>query len=149
MTDLKNMDKIELRKVMENDWNFILNLRNEFYTNSFYEQKKLIQKTEHYEYMSKQTTNPNFHQWIAIQSKNPSPIGYIRILDQDVNIMVEKKFQTKGIGTVMLNLVEKEARRLGIKKLKAKVLIGNDSSKKIFEKNNYKLKMYSFEKEIL
>ena len=63
--------------------------------------------------------------------------------------MVEKKFQTKGIGTVMLNLVEKEARGLGIKKLKAKVLIGNDSSKKIFEKNNYKLKMYSFEKEIL
>ena len=149
MTDLKNMDKIELRKVMEKDWNFILNLRNEFYTNSFYEQKKLIQKTEHYEYMIKQTTNPNFHQWIAIQSKNPSPIGYIRILDQDVNIMVEKKFQTKGIGTVMLNLVEKEARGLGIKKLKAKVLIGNDSSKKIFEKNNYKLKIYLFEKEIL
>ena len=84
-----------------------------------------------------------------IQSKNPSPIGYIRILDQDVNIMVEKKFQTKGIGTVMLNLVEKEARGLGIKKLKAKVLIGNDSSKKIFEKNNYKLKIYLFEKEIL
>ena len=63
--------------------------------------------------------------------------------------MVEKKFQTKGIGTIMLNLVEKEARGLGIKKLKAKVLIGNDSSKKIFEKNNYKLKMYLFEKEIL
>jgi len=149
LTDLKNMDKIELRKVTEKDWNFILSLRNEFYTNSFYEQKKLIQKTEHYEYMNKQTTNPNFHQWIAIRSKNPSPIGYIRILDQDVNIMVEKKFQTKGIGTVMLNLVEKEARGLGIKKLKAKVLIGNDSSKKIFEKNNYKLKIYLFEKEIL
>ena len=47
------MDKIELRKVTEKDWNFILNLRNEFYTNSFYEQKKLIQKTEHYEYMNK------------------------------------------------------------------------------------------------
>jgi len=78
-----------------------------------------------------------------------SSIGYIRILDQDINIMVEKKFQTKGIGTIMLNLVEKEARGLGIKKLKAKVLIGNDSSKKIFEKNNYKLKMYLFEKEIL
>tara|TARA_B100001146_G_C15959142_1_gene338990 strand:- start:23 stop:214 length:192 start_codon:yes stop_codon:yes gene_type:complete len=62
--------------------------------------------------------------------------------------MVEKKFQTKGIGTTMLNLVEKEALGLGIKKLKAKVVIGNESSKKIFEKNNYKLKMYLFEKEI-
>ena len=142
------MDKIELRKVVEKDWDFILNLRNEFYTNSFYEQKKPIQKAEHYGYMSKQATNTNFHQWVAVKSENLLPIGYIRILDQDINIMVEKKSQTKGIGTVMLNLVEKEARRLGIKKLKAKVLIGNDSSKKIFEKNNYKLKMHLFEKEI-
>ena len=141
------MDKIELRKVTEKDWNFILNLRNEFYTNSFYEQKKLIQKTEHYEYMNKQKSNSNFYQWIATNGEDD--VGYIRILDQDINIMVEKKFQTKGIGTVMLNLVEKEARGLGIKKLKAKVLIGNDSSKKIFEKNNYKLKIYLFEKEIL
>ena len=133
---------------MEKDWDFILNLRNEFYANSFYEQKKPIQKAEHYEYIKKQTTNPNFHQWIAVRSKNLLPIGYIRILEQDINIMVEKKSQTKGIGTVMLNLVEKEARGLGIKKLKAKMLIGNESSKKIFEKNNYKLKMYLFEKEL-
>jgi len=60
----------------------------------------------------------------------------------------EKKFQTKGIGTVMLNLLEKKALGLGIKKLNAKVLIGNESSKKIFVKNNYKLKTYLFEKEI-
>ena len=51
------MDNIELRKVVEKDWDFILNLRNEFYTYSFYEQKKLIQKTELYEYLNKQTTN--------------------------------------------------------------------------------------------
>ena len=138
--------KIELREVTKKDWDFILNLRNQFYKNFFYEQKEPILKDDHYKYMNKQETNPNFHQWIAFDGKND--VGYIRILDQDINIMVEKKFQTKGIGTVMLNLVEKEALGLGIKKLKAKVLIGNESSKKIFEKNNYKLKMYLFEKEI-
>jgi len=37
---------------------------------------------------------------------------------------------------------------LGIKKLKAIVIAGNESSKKIFIKNNFKSKMYSFEKEI-
>ena len=142
------MDKIELRKVVEKDWDFILNLRNEFYINSFYEQKKPIQKAEHYEYMSKQATNPNFHQWVAMKSKNMSPIGYIRILDQDINIMVEKEFQSKGIGTIMLNLVEKKALSLGIKKLKAIVIAGNESSKKIFIKNNFKLILRSFEKEI-
>ena len=139
--------KIKLREVIEKDWDYVLGLRNQFYANSFYVQTKPISNDEHYEYMNKQKSNPNFHQWIATDGKND--VGYIRILDQDINIMVEKKFQTKGIGTVMLNLVEKEARGLGIKKLKAKVLIGNDSSKKIFEKNNYKLKIYLFEKEIL
>ena len=139
--------KINLRDVTEKDWDYILNLRNQFYVNFFHEQKKPIEKDEHYEYMNKQKSNSNFYQWIATNGEDD--VGYIRILEQDINIMVEKKFQTKGIGTVMLNLVEKEARGLGIKKLKAKVLIGNDSSKKIFEKNNYKLKIYLFEKEIL
>ena len=97
--------------------------------------------------MNKQITNSNFHQWIATDGKKD--VGYIRILDQDINIMVEKKFQTKGIGTIILKLVEKNAVKVGIKKLKAIVLAGNESSRKIFIKNNYKLKMHSFEKDLL
>ena len=138
--------KINLRDVTEKDWDYILNLRNQFYVNFFHEQKKPIEKDEHYEYMNKQKSNSNFYQWIATNGEDD--VGYIRILDQDINIMVEKKFQTKGIGTVMLNLLEKKALGLGIKKLNAKVLIGTESSKKIFVKNNYKLKTYLFEKEI-
>ena len=56
--------------------------------------------------MNKQETNPNFHQWIAFYGKDD--VGYIRILDQDINIMVEKKFQSRGIGTIMLNLIGKK-----------------------------------------
>lgn len=138
--------QINLRNVTQKDWDFILNLRNQFYVNSFYEQKKPIQKEEHYEYMKKQNSNPNFHQWIATDGNEN--FGYIRILNQDINIMVEKKFQGKGIGTIMLNLVENKALSLGIKILKARVLAGNENSKKIFVKNNYKLKMYLFEKEL-
>ena len=138
--------KIELREVEKKDWNFVLKLRNEFYEYSFYEQNEPILKDDHYKYMNKQETNPNFHQWIAFDGKND--VGYIRILDQDINIMVEKEFQSKGIGTIMLNLVEKKAFSLGIKKLKAIVNAGNESSKKIFIKNNFKLIIHSFEKDI-
>ena len=138
--------KIELREVEKKDWNYVLKLRNEFYEYSFYEQNEPILKDDHYKYMNKQETNPNFHQWVAFDGKND--VGYIRILDQDINIMVEKEFQSKGIGTIMLNLVEKKALSLGIKKLKAIVIAGNESSKKIFIKNNFKLILRSFEKEI-
>ena len=98
--------KIELREVEKKDWNFVLKLRNEFYEYSFYEQNEPILKDDHYKYMNKQESNPNFHQWIAFYGKDD--VGYIRILDQDINIMVEKKFQSRGIGTIMLNLVEKK-----------------------------------------
>ena len=138
--------QINLRKVTQKDWDFILNLRNQFYVDSFYEQKKPIQKEEHYEYMKKQNSNPNFHQWIATDGNED--FGYIRILDKNLNVMVEKKFQGKGIGTIMVNLVENKALSLGIKKLKAEVIVGNESSKKMLIKNNYKLKMHLFEKEL-
>ena len=36
-----------------------------------------------------------------------------------------------------------------VKKLKAIVLVDNESAKKLFVKNNYKLKLYSFEKELV
>ena len=49
----------------------------------------------------------------------------------------------------MLKLVEENAKKIGIKKLKAVVMTGNESSKKIFIKNNYKLRYESFEKELV
>ena len=141
----KNNMKIELREVTKKDWDFILNLRNKFYED-FYEQKEPIMKDDHYKYMTKQKSNPNFHQWVALDGEDY--VGYTRILDQGINVMVEKKFHSRGIGTIICNLVCEKALSLGIKKLEAVVLAGNESSKKMVITNNFKLKMYTFEKEI-
>ena len=75
-------------------------------------------------------------------------LDYIRILDYDINIMVDKKFQNKGVGTIMLKLVEEKAKNLGLKKLEARVLSKNKISLKLFEKNNFKMKMNLLEKEL-
>jgi len=108
--------------------------------------KHRISKSEHYEYLKKQNRNPNFVNWIiCIDSKN---VGYIRVLDNDVSIMIEKKFHSKGIGTQALEILEKEARKVGIRKLVGRIMIDNKKSEQIFLKNNYKLKMYWFEKNI-
>ena len=138
--------KIKLINVNEEHWNFILSLRNAFFEHSFYEQKHAISKDEHYEYMKKQTANPNFHQWIA--ASDGLPIGYIRILDHDINIMVDKKFQNKGVGTTMLKLVEEKAKKLGLKKLEARVLTENQNSLKLFQKNDFQIKMNQLEKKL-
>jgi len=137
---------IELRSVTREDWDFIMLLRNEFY-NFFYKQTKPITKNEHYDYMEKQLSNSNFHHWII--SSDKKTVGYCRILNEDVGIMIKKEFQNEGIASKALRLLEDQAQNLGIKKLIALVKTGNESSSKIFLKNNFKLKMYWYEKEIV
>ena len=96
--------------------------------------------------MEKQKSNPKFHQWIITLDGND--VGYVRILDQDVGIMVHEEFQNKGIATKALSLAEKKAIELGLSKLIAMIHKDNLSSKKIFENNGYELSQYWLEKNI-
>ena len=137
---------MSLRRILKKDWNYILNLRNnDKFRENFYQQHK-ISKTEHSEYLIKQKSNPKFFNWIICYGKND--VGYIRILDNDVSIIIDEKFHNRDIGSKSLKVLEIEAKSLGITKLVGRVMYENKSSKKIFQKNNYKLKMYWFEKEI-
>lgn len=136
---------IQLVPAKKENWDFILELRNTFFE-MFHKQTKPILKDEHYEYLKKQEKNPSFFHWII--NVNDDTAGYIRILDEDVGIMIKKEFQSKGIATKALELVELEAKKNGIKKLVALVKIENKESKKIFEKNNYEMKMFWYEKDI-
>jgi len=138
--------EIKLKEVCKEDWDYILQLRNSFFKDDFLEQQKVLTKKEHYEYMEKQKSNTNFYQWVSFDGEKN--VGYIRLLEDDVSIIVDQKFQNKGIGTIMLALMEKEAKKIGLKKIKALVRKNNFSSEKIFLKNNYKLKILMFEKEI-
>lgn len=137
---------VSLRKVRKKDWDFILELRNNRDFRKFFYNQHTITKKEHYNYLQKQQKNPNFVNWIiSIGNKN---VGYVRILDNDVSIIIDKKHQGRGIGTKVIKLIEIEAKKIGIKKLVAKVMIFNKNSKKIFEKNGFKPLMYWLEKEI-
>ena len=138
--------KVTLRKVSKKEWDYILRLRNdEDYRSNFYDQH-VITKKEHYDYLKKQNSNPNFHNWIIEYAKKD--VGYIRILDNDISIIIDKKYQDRGIGSQALELIESKAKKLRIKKLIGRIMITNKNSKKIFEKNGYKLLMYWLEKDI-
>ena len=112
--------EIKLREVCKEDWDYILQLRNSFFKDDFLEQQKVLTKKEHYEYMEKQKSNTNFYQWISFDGKKN--VGYIRLLEDDVSVIVDQKFQNKGIGTIMLALMEKEAKKIGLKKIKKEII---------------------------
>ena len=138
--------KIELLPVLTKDWDYILRLNNQFFKN-YHTQTESIKKEEHYTYMKKQKTNPNFHQWMIIC--DGKRVGHVRILDNDVGIIVDRKYQNRDIATTALQILEEKARKLKIKKLIGVVRIDNVSSEKIFQKNNYRYIMKWYEKEII
>ena len=136
---------ITLNDVTKNDWDYILDLRNADFS-GFPQQTKPLTKDEHYAYLSSQETNPNFHHWlVTFQSQN---IGYVRIKDDDVGIMIQKEFQNKGFATLALQLVEEQARKLGMKKLVALIVPENIGSKKAFLKNNFEERLHRLEKDL-
>ena len=137
---------LSLRKVTEDDWNYILLLRNNEEYRSFFNEQHIILKNEHYSYLTKQASNKNFFNWIICL--NQKDVGYIRILNNDISIIIDKRYHGQGIGTVAIQLVELEAKKLGITTLVGRVMVDNLSSKKIFLKNNFELKMYWFEKNL-
>jgi RimJ/RimL family protein N-acetyltransferase len=135
--------EIQLREVTKKDWDFILNLRNNDYK-FFYLQDKPIDRDHHFKYMENQISNPSFHNWIITYENHDA--GYVRILNTDVGIMIKNEFQNKGIATMALELVEKKAIDLNIKKLVALIDPDNNNSQQIFKKNGYLLKLHWLEK---
>lgn len=138
--------EISLRIVVVEDWDFVLDLRNEKDFRKYFQNQEHIEKNEHYEYLNKQKNNPNFFNWIICD--NSDDVGYVRILDNDVSIMVKPSHHGKGIGTDAMKLVEIEAKKLGIKYLVGKMMIFNKKSEEIFVNNGFELKMYWYEKQM-
>jgi RimJ/RimL family protein N-acetyltransferase len=137
---------IKLKKISRDDWDFILKLRNKKEYRGFFIQQHTISKKEHYQYMTQEENNPNYFCWIIL--KDSIKIGYVRILDNDVGIAIENKYHGKGYGANALLLLEKEAKKIGLTKLVGRVMIHNESSKKIFLNNDYKLKLHWYEKDL-
>ena len=141
-----NIVTIKLRDVKETDWDFILELRNEKEYRKNFDDQHTISREEHYEYLSKQLNNPRFFNQIICDDERD--VGYIRILDNDVSIIVDKKYHKKGVGTKALELIEPKAKEKGFRKLVGRILIHNEQSKRIFEKNGYDLRMWWLEKNL-
>ncbi len=133
---------MDFRKVKRDDWEFILELRNSLFEN-FHKQNSPIKLKEHEKYMKTQVKNKKFWQWII--TERDRDIGYIRILEEDVSILLKEEFQGKGFGTKALRKLGKQSSIP--RKLIGVIKVENISSIRSFEKAGYKLKTLIFEKE--
>jgi RimJ/RimL family protein N-acetyltransferase len=106
---------IEIREVIEKDWNFILKIRNQSSSRLAFHDTSITSIDTHRSYMTKLCDDPNSFQWIV--TYDGIDVGHTKIINHEFGYILEESFRGKGIGTKIYELVFREAKKLGIDKL--------------------------------
>ena len=112
---------ILLRDVEEKDWKFILDLRNEEDIRSVCNDTSIIDFETHRKYMKILQDKDSF-QWII--TFNDQDVGNIKVDRGMFGYMLKTNFRGKGIIKIASNMIFNELKKMGVKKLKGSVRIG-------------------------
>lgn len=98
------------------------------------------------EHLATEVSTGKKHFFVIVENLSGNPIGttdirpYEDTYRADVGLWIGKDYQDKGYGTsVIRQLVVYGFDRLGLEKIEATVFVGNIPSRRIFEKNGFKL----------
>ena len=110
---------VKLRPVTQNDWKFILEIRNQEEVRTACYDTSIIDYHKHEKYMKKLYSTLNCKQWIIVF--NGIDVGQAKVDDLVLGYMLTKKYIGKGIWSDAYELVLQEVRKIGYKKLKGTV----------------------------
>lgn len=141
-----------LREVQEKDKQLLLEWANDKDVRNNAFNTSMISPEDHEKWFCKALKNPSIV--IYILMSNDTPIGQCRLTvengEADIDYSIDGKMRGKGIGSILLKLVEQEVKssHKEIRKLVGRVKTSNEASKKCFKSNNYYDSYCVFEKEI-
>jgi len=105
--------------VTQDDWKFILEIRNKKEVRMACYDTSIIDYSTHEKYMNKLDSAPNCHQWIIVY--NDKDVGQAKVDDLVLGYMLTEEYRGKGIWSNAYPLVLEEVRKRGYKKLKGTV----------------------------
>jgi RimJ/RimL family protein N-acetyltransferase len=126
---------VSLRPVHREDWQFILDIRNEEEVRLACHDTSVIDFQAHKQYMERLEKDPYSYQWII--TCDSYDIGHTKIIAEEFGYMIRAGFRGKGVGTTFHKLVFEEAKKLGIKRLKDTIRIANKPSLKLALKTGF------------
>ena len=100
---------VKLRPVNQDDWNFILEIRNQEEVRNACYDTSIIDYSIHEAYMHKLDNTPNCHQWIIVY-KNED-VGQAKVDDLVFGYMLSDEYRGKGIWQSAYPLVLKEVKK--------------------------------------
>ena len=117
-----------IRKAELDDCDFVLNLRNKSYVRDVSWNKDIISKEEHKKFWAK---NYGCY-WIVQELSANKSIGFIRIKNNEVSIVINKPYWNQGYGYFAMQEITKM-----FPDLKVEVKVGNNRSLCFFVKCGY------------
>lgn len=106
---------LRLRPVFQNDWKFILKLRNQDSVRTACHDTSIIDLESHIAYMKKLEKDSDSHHWIIVC--DDYDVGYIKIVKGEYGYMLKDEYMGKGLGKKHFELVFEKAASLNIPKL--------------------------------
>ena len=96
-----------IRKIVNEDWDDLLNWRNDELTRKMSINGGVVKKEEHYSYMEKMSNNNNREQYIFIHDKNK--VGTLRIDKlndgfEEISYTINPRYRGGGFGSLMIKL---------------------------------------------
>ena len=132
-----------IRKIDREDWEDLLNWRNDELTRKMSINGEIVEKEDHYSYMDKMSKNKNREQFIFIHDNNK--IGTIRIDKlndefEEFSYSINPKYRRNGYGSLMMKLFL--FNKVG--KYRCEIKPENIGSIRMVEKNGFQ---YKYKKE--
>jgi len=104
--------KITLRKVEENDWNFLVKIRNDPEVRIACKNTSHFTKNDYQKYINDQLKqNSTNRHWIVLY--DDEIIGHTKIINQFFGYIIDKKFRNKGLAKEIMFQVFQEVKKMG------------------------------------
>lgn len=104
------MTDIKFREVCDDDWNFLVKIRNE--SNDLHGDTSIFTKDEYKIYIENQLNqNKNNRHWIIMYENQM--MGHAKIINQVIGYIFAYEFQGKGLLKFVFKKFEIEAKKLG------------------------------------
>ena len=142
---------LTIRPVKKEDYETILEWRNDYDVRINSLTQHIISIDEHTEYWNDFLKNETNFAFIAIYDHND--IGVLKLKNMEkaiyeIDIFLSKNYRNRGLGSQILKIAKKVALKKGIIKLVAKIKYDNEASKKVFETVGFLPKLIYYEAEV-
>ena len=122
---MKLLNEIEFQEVSDDDWDFLVEIRNESHEN--HGNTSIFTKQEYKKYIENQLNQDkkNKH-WIILYENEM--MGHAKIINQVIGYVFAPKFRRRGLLKLVFKKFEKEAANLGYSSMLGRVKINHPVS---------------------